>query len=99
MNICFLIGKIISDVKFDFVIGNNKYFKNEKISVVRFKVELLDGNVENVIAYNKIAEECYRKLEKGSLVNILGELDTKMEIEIKEFEKFCEFEKILVKVT
>ena len=99
MNICFLIGKIISDVKFDFVIGNNKYFKNGKISVVRFKVELLDGNVENVIAYNKKAEECYRKLEKGGLVNILGELDTKMEVEIKEFEKFCEFKKFLVKVT
>ena len=87
MNICFLIGKIISDVKFDFVIGNNKYFKNEKISVVRFKVELIDGNIINVIGYNYIADFCYQKLEKGNIVNILGKLNSKMEIEIKEFER------------
>ena len=99
MNICFLMGKIISDVKFDFVIGNNKYLKNGKISVVRFKVELLDENVVNIIGYNDIADFCYQKLEKGNIVNILGKLNTKMEIEIKEFERFCEFEKNLVKVT
>ena len=31
MNICFLIGKIISKIEFDFVIGDNKNFKNIKI--------------------------------------------------------------------
>ena len=99
MNICFLIGKITSEIKFDFVIGDNKCLKNEKISVVRFKVELIDGNIINVIGYNYIVDFCYQKLEKGNIVNILGKLNTKMEIEIKEFERFCEFEKNLVKVT
>ena len=42
MNICFIIGKIISKIEFDFVIGDNKSFKNDKISVVRFKLKLLD---------------------------------------------------------
>ena len=84
MNICFLIGKIISDVKFDFVLGNGKYFSKEKVTIVRFKVELLDGNVACVIGYNKIAEECYRKLEKGKMINIIGKLNTKMEVIIEE---------------
>ena len=95
MNIGFFIGKILEIEKFKFIINS----KDRRKSRIVINVELLDGNVENVIAYNKKAEECYRKLEKGGLVNILGELDTKMEVEIKEFEKFCEFKKFLVKVT
>ena len=69
MNICFLIGKIISDVEFDFIIDNNKGFKNDKISVVRFKLKLLDENVLNIIGYNNIADFCYQKLKIGE--NIL----------------------------
>ena len=95
------LGTIMSCLgkRLNWEIANNKYFKNEKISVVRFKVELIDGNIINVIGYNYIVDFCYQKLEKGNIVNILGKLNTKMEIEIKEFERFCEFEKNLVKVT
>ena len=84
MNICFLIGKIISEVEFDFVIGNNKYFKNEKISVIRFKVELLDENVTCVIGYNFIADFCYQKLKIGENVFIKGLINNVGEIEIKD---------------
>ena len=45
MNICFIIGKIISKIEFDFVIGDNKNFKNIKISIVRFGLKLLDKNI------------------------------------------------------
>ena len=86
MNICFLMGKIISDVKFDFVIGNNKYLKNGKISVVRFKVELLDENVVNIIDYNDIADFCYQKLDKNYNVIVEGIIKTEGYIEIEDIE-------------
>ena len=87
MNICFFIGKIISEIEFDFVIGNNKCFENEKISIVRFKVELIDGNIINVIGYNYIADFCYQKLEKDYNVIIEGMIRTEGDIEIGKVKK------------
>ena len=86
MNICFLIGEIISDVEFDFVINNNKGFKNEKISVVRFKLKLLDENVVNIIGYNNIAEFCYQKLNMGNYIFIEGYINTFGVVEIKNIK-------------
>ena len=83
MNICFLIGKIISKIEFDFVIGNNKGFKNERISVVRFKLKLLDENVVNIIGYNEVADFCYQKLNIGENVLIEGFINNIGRIEIK----------------
>ena len=86
MNICFLIGKIISDIKFDFIIGNNKYFNKEKVTIVRFKIELLDGNIVNVIGYNSIADKCFRKLKKDKIIIIQGVINSLGKIEIKDFD-------------
>ena len=86
MNICFLIGKIISDVEFDFIIDNNKGLKNEKISVVRFKLKLLDENVVNIIGYNNIAEFCYQKLNIGNYTFIEGYINTFGVVEIKNIK-------------
>ncbi len=83
MNICFIIGKIISDVEFDFIIDNNKGFKNDKISVVRFKLKLLDENVLNIIGYNNIADFCYQRLKIGENILIQGFINNSGEIEIK----------------
>jgi len=83
MNICFLIGKIISDVEFDFVIDNNKGFKNRKISVIKFKLKLLDENVVNIIGYNNVADFCYQKLNIGENVLIEGFINNAGKIEIK----------------
>ena len=83
MNICFLMGKIISDVEFDFIIDNNKGFKNKKISVVRFKLKLLDENVVNIIGYNNTADFCYQKLNIRNNVFIEGFINNAGEIGIK----------------
>ena len=87
MNECFIIGKIISEIKFDFVIGNEEYFsKKENISVVRFCLELLDKNKICVIGYNSIADFCYQKLSIGNNVVIEGFLRTDGNIEIKSIK-------------
>ena len=86
MNICFLMGKIISDVEFDFIIDNNKGFKNEKISVVRFNLKLLDENVVNIIGYNNIADFCYQELNIGNNIFIEGYINTFGVVEIKNIK-------------
>lgn len=87
MNECFVIGKIISDIKYDFVIGNEGYFsKKEKISVVRFCLELLDKNRICVIGYNSIADFCYQKLNTENNVFIEGFLKLDGNIEMKNIE-------------
>ena len=83
MNICFLIRKIISKIEFDFVIGDNKNFKNIKISIVRFGLKLLDKNIVNIIGYNNVADFCYQKLKIGENVFIQGFINNSGEIEIK----------------
>ena len=83
MNICFLIGKIVSKIEFDFVIGDNKSFKNRKISVVRFKLKLLDENVLNIIGYNNVADFCCQKLKIGETVLIQGFINNSGKIAIK----------------
>ena len=49
MNICFLYGKIISDVKFDFILND----KNN-ISVCYFQLKLLSRSIINIKAYKVI---------------------------------------------
>ena len=80
MNICFLIGKIISGIEFDFIIKNKKIEK--EISIVRFELELLDKNKVYVIGYNKISDYCYQKLKKNNNVFIEGLIDSKGNREI-----------------
>lgn len=67
MNEVFLIGRIITDIDFKFII----YSKN--ISIVQFKIITLnDKQVINIRAYNEIADLVYRKLNRDNLICING---------------------------
>ena len=78
MNECFLIGKIISDIKFQFIT------KSKNISIVNFKIKLFDENIVKIKGYDNIADFCYNSLQKGKIVSMYGILNSKGEIEIKE---------------
>ena len=69
MNEVFLIGKIINEIKFDFMINSKHY------AISRFKVELLDGEILNIRAYDKQADFAYRRLKIGDKVFIYGRLE------------------------
>ena len=86
MNICFIIGKIISDIQFDFIIDGKSIGK--KFSIVRFEIELLDKEKTkvSVIAYGKIAEKCFQKLVKSDIVSIYGDLNSNGKLEIEEID-------------
>ncbi len=80
MNFCFVMGEIISEIKFDFVIDNKTIGSN--VSVVRFCIDVF-GEKINVIGYNNIADWCYSKLEESDNVFIEGSISTKGKIEIE----------------
>ena len=80
MNICFIIGKIVSDVEFKFVL------ESKHISIVIFKLELCNRSIVTVKAYDEMADLCYQKLLKGDMVGIQGYLNSNMEIIVNEVE-------------
>ena len=82
MNICFFIGKIISDIKFDFIINN----KNN-ISISLFILELNDNNKIKIEGYNDIADFCYKELKKEDRIVLEGYINNKMHIVINKINK------------
>ena len=76
MNVCFLHGKIVSKIQFDFFYNSKKH-----ISVVKFKV-LLCPKVSNyeehveifVKGYDELADIIYREYEEGEDISFIGYL-------------------------
>ena len=81
MNRCFFIGLVYSNIKFDFIL------KGKNISIVRFYIKLLDGNIIKVKGYDKIADYCYSKLKYGDIVKIEGSLNSKMVVILRKINK------------
>lgn len=68
MNEVFLIGKVVDDVKFDFIINS------KKISIANFTIETLDEQKIYIRCYDKLADFSYRNLSNGDVVFIYGQL-------------------------
>ena len=75
MNICFLNGKIVSEIKFEFIYNSKK-----NISLTKFKVLTKNAdniktkfqNVNLVFAYNELADKIYSEYKNGSFISIIG---------------------------
>lgn len=78
MNLCFLKGKIISEIEFNFIINT------KNISIATFEIELLNKCKIKVKAYNELADFCYQKLKQEDVIFIQGYLDSNMHIVVKE---------------
>lgn len=76
MNLCFVKGKIISEIQFEFMLEKNKN------AIIIFYIQLENKTKVRVIGYNKIADKCYRKLEKNNVVWIEGYIENKNEMQI-----------------
>ncbi len=88
MNLCFLIGKIISDIEFKFIINSKKY-----TSISIFTLKVSENCMLKVKAYNELADMCYQKLVKGDMIGIQGKLNSNMEVIIETLEKARKSEK------
>ena len=73
MNEIFLLGEVITDIDFKFIINSKRK------SIVEFIVKVENEEI-NVIAYDNIADFCYSKLRKGNIVLINGRLENKVVI-------------------
>ena len=70
MNKVFIIGKIITEVKFDFIL-NSKH-----ISIARLGgTAMCDKQEINVIAYDEMADYVYAKIKQKHIVMINGYLE------------------------
>ena len=70
MNEVLLIGKIISDIEFKFIINS----KNKAIAC--FVIKTADKQIVRVQAYNKLADFAYSKLNTNDKVFINGYIET-----------------------
>ena len=85
MNLCFLFGKIESDIDFKFII------KDKNISIVLFNIKLENDSIVEVIGYDEIADLCYQQLCKNDSIFIYGRITESGKIEIIEFWKIYYF--------
>ena len=85
MNICFFIGKIISEIEYKFIVDNKKYY-----SISMFQIELNNKSIITVKGYNEIADFCYRKLNRYDNILIKGNIkniNNEFEIMIEKLDK------------
>lgn len=84
MNICFVKGKIVNEVQFEFMLEKNKN------AIIIFYIQLENDTLVRVIGYNEIADKCYQNLKKGDIVWIEGSLENKNELQIiiKKVKKY-----------
>ena len=78
MNFCYIMGKIISDINFEFIIESKDY------SVAIFELQLSNRSTIKVKAYNELADYCYFKLHFNDIVFIEGSLQSNNIIEAEE---------------
>ena len=68
MNEVFLIGNIVNEIEFKFIINS------KNISIAMFNIETDDKQVIKIKAYNEVADYCYSKLKTNQRVFIYGEI-------------------------
>lgn len=77
MNICILMGKIISEIQFEFIIKS----KNNK-SIAYFDMELANKSIVRIKAYNARADYVYRNYKMNQIIIIKGKIRSDGMIEI-----------------
>lgn len=75
MNEVFLIGNIITDIEFKFIVNS------KNISIVRFAIEIInDQQTISIKAYNEMADFVYNSLNKNDVIIVNGYLTNDGEV-------------------
>ncbi len=82
MNICFFMGKIISNIDFRFII-----YDRNKISIAIFELELNNKSRIIVIGYNEMADFCYSKLKPNDEVTLQGYINSEIRVILEDIRK------------
>ena len=84
INLCFLSGKVINEIDLKFVYNRTKKTLDKKhISIAKVKLELQDGQIIQLHAYNEIADYVFRNIQKGEYITAQGEVKNGY-VEIKQ---------------
>ena len=78
MNEVFLIGKVVTDIDFKFMINS------KNISIATFKIDTINNQIISLKAYNENADCAYSKLKINDYIGIYGYLETDGIVNIKE---------------
>ena len=81
MNLCFLYGKIVSNIDFKFMINS----KNTSKAV--FYLKLKNDSIIKIKAYNEIADFCFSKLKKGNSIILEGTIDSRYDVTVREIQE------------
>lgn len=83
----FLVGIVIEEPNFKFIISKNLNFKESMhISLSSFKLKLENETDITIKAYDELADFCYRNFKKGDFIVVSGTINDLFEIEID----FCQ---------
>ncbi len=77
MNLCFLIGKIISQMQYKFIINS----KDTAIAI--FKLQLQNKSIVTIKAYNEMADFYYSHFELNDVICVKGRINTKGKIIVR----------------
>ncbi len=75
MNLCALKGKVIEDVRFDFL------YNSKRISVAKMKLKLRNGSIITIKGHDEMADWMYKNIIKNYDIVLYGRVDSKLEIE------------------
>lgn len=64
MNLCILLGKIVSKIEFKFIV------KSKKKSIACFDMQLSNKSIVRIKSYDEVADYVYRKFKTGQIVAI-----------------------------
>ena len=92
MNLVFIIGKVVSNVEYNFIYDKYKTNScNEKykhIAIAKVKIQILNKSIVNIYGYDNIADYMYRNLKSNINVAIMGKVDRNMEINVEKITIF-----------
>ena len=77
MNLCFIKGKILEKINFQFL------YQKKNISIARTKLELQNGSIITIKGYDEMADWMIQNIRKEDKVILQGKINTKMEVEVK----------------
>ena len=71
MNLCFLLGKVKSDIEFRFI------YNSKNTSIVFLELILRNKSIVRCRAYNEIADYIYSSVNKNDLIFVEGIVGSK----------------------
>ncbi len=77
MNLCFLLGKVVSNIEYQFI------YDNKEISIVLFDLLLENKSIIFCKAYNEKADWIYQRIEQNNMICIQGRVHSQW-VEIEE---------------